>query len=588
MRWVRNFRLLVRVRSGSALLRRALVHLPRVPVPARLAGLRPPAWLRGQHPSGRLQGIGLAPRLQDLRLSARLGVLIVLGLVGIALVGLTGMSVASGLTAEISAMDRLSAAGSVSAHANMVQQSIRADVLLALDPAGAKEADIAALRILSHGKALRRDVATLGKARLGPKVRDGLASVGRMLDPYLGLAGDASNTDKWARDGVRQSISAFVQVSRTIEDRLVEVNKAVAAAVAEGKADSERTARAAKAKLLGLSLLTGAGLVGLAVWLARTITRPMGRMLEVLGAVARGDLTPRVGTVARDELGQMGRALDAALDRTSQMVVAITEGAVSLAGSSEELSATSTELGRSAEQTAARAASTSTTAQQVGTNVEVVARGAEELSASIREIAGQAAEATRVAADAGAKASVAQDVMASLGASSAEIGEVVKVITAIAEQTSLLALNATIESARAGEAGKGFAVVANEVKELAKETARATKVIAEKVSTIQTDTERAVVATTEIAEVVAGVHAISSSIASAVEEQTATTSEIHRSMTEAASGTSEIVSSAADVAGSAADTTAGADDALGAARSLASMAAELDALVSQFQVAVPA
>ena len=116
----------------------------------------------------------------------------------------------------------------------------------------------------------------------------------------------------------------------------------------------------------------------------------------------------------------------------------------------------------------------------------------------------------------------------------------VKVITSIAEQTNLLALNATIEAARAGEAGKGFAVVANEVKELAKETAKATEDISRKIDAIQGDTAEAVKAIKEIRGIIGQVNDIATTIASAVEEQTATTNEIGRNVAEAAQGDGDI------------------------------------------------
>src|SRR4029079_181014 len=139
-------------------------------------------------------------------------------------------------------------------------------------------------------------------------------------------------------------------------------------------------------------------------------------------------------------------------------------------------------------------------------------------------------------------------VMARLGESSTAIGNVVKVITSIAEQTNLLALNATIEAARAGDAGKGFAVVASEVKDLAQETARATEDISRRVDAIQSDTTNAVEAIAEISRIIAKINDYQVTIASAVEEQTATTGEMSRSVGDAANGTSEIAQTISEVA----------------------------------------
>ena len=159
-----------------------------------------------------------------------------------------------------------------------------------------------------------------------------------------------------------------------------------------------------------------------------------------------------------------------------------------------------------------------------------------------------------------------------------------KVITSIAQQTNLLALNATIEAARAGEAGKGFAVVANEVKELAKETAKATEEIGQKIDAIQGDTKAAVRAIGEISQIINQINDISNTIASAVEEQTATTNEIGRNVTEAAKGTEEIARNISGVATAAESTTSGAGDTQKAAIELSRMANELQSLVSRFRI----
>jgi len=161
---------------------------------------------------------------------------------------------------------------------------------------------------------------------------------------------------------------------------------------------------------------------------------------------------------------------------------------------------------------------------------------------------------------------------------------VVKVITSIAEQTNLLALNATIEAARAGEAGKGFAVVASEVKDLAQETARATGDISRRIEAIQTDSEAAVAAIARISEIIEEVNSYQTTIASAVEEQTATTSQMSRNVSEAATGSGSIAGNIEHVASAAQSSSTGIVEAQRAAAELAQLSGELSTLVSRFTV----
>jgi methyl-accepting chemotaxis protein len=265
-----------------------------------------------------------------------------------------------------------------------------------------------------------------------------------------------------------------------------------------------------------------------------------------------------------------------------QMIKAIRQNASSLASSSEELSAVSQQMSGNSQETSAQANVVSAASEQVSKNVQTVATGTEEMSASIREIAKNANEAAKVATSAVKVAETTTATVAKLGDSSIEIGKVIKVITSIAQQTNLLALNATIEAARAGEAGKGFAVVANEVKELAKETAKATEDISQKIEAIQTDTKGAVTAIGQISQIINQINDISNTIASAVEEQTATTNEMTRNVAEAAKGSSEIAQNITGVATAAQSTTEGANDTLKASSELARMASELQGLVSKF------
>ena len=290
-----------------------------------------------------------------------------------------------------------------------------------------------------------------------------------------------------------------------------------------------------------------------------------------------------LGYVLARLIARLTASLNRTLGQMSDTARSISENAVTLAGAAEQMTGVSQQMSATAEETAAQANVVSAAAEQVSHNVQTVSTATEEMSASIKEIAHNAHEAARVATTAVRAAETTDTAMSRLGESSMEIGKVVKVITSIAEQTNLLALNATIEAARAGEAGKAFAVVANEVKELAKETARATEDIGRKVEAIQTYTRGAVDAIGQIGAVIHQINDISNTIASAVEEQTATTNEIGRNVAEAARGSVEIAQNITAVAEAARNTTEGANNTQQAAAELAHMAAELQQLVGQFQ-----
>ena len=261
----------------------------------------------------------------------------------------------------------------------------------------------------------------------------------------------------------------------------------------------------------------------------------------------------------------------------------VAANAITLGAASEKLSEVSQLMSANAEETAVQSNVASAAAEQVSTNVAMVATAAEEMGASIKEIAKSANQAAKVATTAVKVAQTTNAKVAKLGESSAEIGNVIKVITSIAQQTNLLALNATIEAARAGEAGKGFAVVANEVKELAKQTAKATEDISRKIEAIQGDTKGAVEAIAQIGQIINQINDIQNTIASAVEEQTATTSEIGRNVSEAAKGSSEIAQNIMGVAQAARSTTEGASNMQLSARELSQMAAALQNVVAHFK-----
>jgi len=311
---------------------------------------------------------------------------------------------------------------------------------------------------------------------------------------------------------------------------------------------------------------------------------PLNEVITVLERIQSGDLTARVAGNYKGDLERLKDALNHTTENIARLMTQITQSATALGAASEELNAVSQQMAGASEETATQANVVSAASEQVSKNVNVVASGSEEMLASIREIAKSASEAARMARNAVSVADETNQKVAKLGASSEEIGKVIKVITSIAEQTNLLALNATIEAARAGEAGKGFAVVANEVKELAKETAKATEEIGQKIEAIQGDTHGAVEAIAKIGTIINQVNDVSNTIAAAVEEQTATTNEIGRNLAEAAKGTGEIARNISGVATAAESTTSGAADVQRAAKSLSEMAAQLQKIVAAFRI----
>jgi methyl-accepting chemotaxis protein len=316
---------------------------------------------------------------------------------------------------------------------------------------------------------------------------------------------------------------------------------------------------------------------------AAELKRKVDLMLDVVDAAARGDLTKQIPVTGDDAIGRLGQGLGAFFATMRQSMGGIAGNATTLGAASEELSSVAKEMTGNAGETTAQANVVSAAVEQVNRNIQTVATSTEEMTASIREIAKTASDAARVATSAVKAAETTNTIVSKLGESSADIGKVIKVITSIAQQTNLLALNATIEAARAGEAGKGFAVVANEVKELAKETAKATEDISQKIETIQTDTRSAVGAIGQISSIINEINGIQNTIASAVEEQTATTNEISRNVSDAARGSGEIAQNITSVARAAQGTSSGASDTERASAELATMAAALQKLVAQFK-----
>ena len=321
--------------------------------------------------------------------------------------------------------------------------------------------------------------------------------------------------------------------------------------------------------------------ITLTLWLSRRILRAIEQTRRVAERTASGDLTCKVTYTAQDELGQLAVSTNQMVSSLRDILFHIGKRAVTLASASEELSSVSSQMIVSAEETSRQASVVSSGSEQISRNVESVSVSVEEMIASIQEISKNTSEAAQVASIAATEAASTNTAVNKLGASSAEIGKVVQVINTIAQQTNLLALNAAIEAARAGGAGKGFAVVANEVKELAMETASATKDISLKIEAIQTDTTAAIQAIAKISDTIQQIKDISTSSL----RDRAATRRVGRDRAEPerrVRGSTE-APPASCVAQIAKDTAGGSENTQKAAEDLSRLATELRELTLRFQ-----
>jgi methyl-accepting chemotaxis protein len=281
------------------------------------------------------------------------------------------------------------------------------------------------------------------------------------------------------------------------------------------------------------------------------IQKPLKEFIKVFKKVTSGDLTVKAEVKSKDEIGELSNYLNDLVDSIRTQMKNILDKTNIINSASKGLLGISDESLTASNNLLSKTHEAASSSEQISANISTVSSSSEEMVSSVREIAKNTTTAAKITKEATDKANSASVVMNRLGTSSTEIGNIVKVITTIAEQTNLLALNATIEAARAGEAGKGFAVVADEVKNLAKETAKATEDITNKIKMIQDDSSNAIQVIKEIIDITSQVSDISNSIASAIEEQSVTSSEINRNLTEASKGTVTVAESNTSIASTA-------------------------------------
>ncbi|MDA9532602.1 methyl-accepting chemotaxis protein [Bradyrhizobium sp. CCBAU 25338] len=392
------------------------------------------------------------------------------------------------------------------------------------------------------------------------------------------------------------------------------------AALAEAaeRASAARDGALAMLALAAVAVLALLGtLGGVTVMLRRRVVTPLGRIADVIGALAAGQHEVEIPATGRnDEIGQVAGSLqhfkDSLLAKKAADEAAAVEAEAKLkrsqrvdqiarefetmigdvintvSSASSELEASAGTLTSTAAQSENVTATVAAASEQASTNVQTVAAAAEEMASSVDEISRQVQDSARIAGEAVQQAGRTNDHVGELARAAGRIGDVVELISQIAGQTNLLALNATIEAARAGEAGRGFAVVASEVKALAEQTAKATGEISQQIAGIQSATEDSVGAIKAIGDTITRMSEIASAIASAVEEQGAATREISRNVQQAARGTQQVSASIVDVQRGASQTGSASSNVLASARSLSGESSRLKVEVGKFLDAIRA
>jgi methyl-accepting chemotaxis protein len=517
--------------------------------------------------------------LSDLSVAKRLSSIVVAGLVVAGAVTGIGMWSQDRLTDEAVVLENLVHTKADLNHLDTRESELKVDMYRAAY--GEDTTDDAAEDVQTASEAL----AAAAEHDLPGDIDDSIGALRQSIEAFntftTGFVADAKDDPA----SVRGRYDTIAEENNKVDDQIEAIHERLDAEIATQEAAMADTRREARIWMIAVAVAGLLLALALAVPLARSILRPVRRVGDVVSALSRGDLTARTGITSKDEVGVMAAELDAALGNLSSAMERMSAHADTLAGAATELAATSSEIAGAARESSSQTNTAAAEADEISRNVQTVAAGGEEMGLSIREISQNTNQAAQIAAQAVNEAALATSSMERLGESSAEIGNVIKLITSIAEQTNLLALNATIEAARAGDAGKGFAVVASEVKDLAQETARATEDIGARVAAIQSDTSGTVEVIQRISEVIARINDYQTTIASAVEEQTATTAEMSRSIAEVATGATRIAGSISGMARTSSTSLEGVDQTSQASSEVARTAEELRGLVSSFRTA---
>jgi methyl-accepting chemotaxis protein len=505
-------------------------------------------------------------------------------------------------------------------------------------------ADTAALAGLSSVQTTAKDITSqylavstsvsAFVAKPEPKTADGVVARVKFLETLLVsiYANDEKITQRVTEIGdllkqYRASFAKLAENVKAIGKLNAEMTKSAGAILAlsgglrsdltadQRRIESDASATIGETERLILILALGGLAVGLvlAVMLGNGISRPMIAMCKAMRELASGNfdvVLPGLGR--KDELGEMAGAVEefklqavakaerdaaaseaqnkeASSARRAELIrfaddfeTAVGAIVSNVSASAVQLESAASTLTRTAETTQTLSSQVAGVSEQASANMQSVATATEELSVSVEEIGRQVSDSSRIAEAAVAQARETDGRIGKLSHAAQQIGEVVKLITAIAEQTNLLALNATIEAARAGEAGRGFAVVASEVKSLASQTAKATDEISSHIAGMQGATAESVAAIKEIGATIGQISSIATSIASAVEQQGAATQEIARSVQNVAQGTHTAATDIGEVNRGAAETGTASEEVLNSAKTLSSESTRLRAELDRF------
>ena len=496
---------------------------------------------------------------------------------------------------------------------DMMHDALRADVLAALlsaegTPVADKDSILADVK--DHAQTFRDAIAHARSLPLSSEILGAMENVSAPLDAYIRQAERMVEVAFTSPDRAFAELASFMAAFEDLEGANEAVSDLIVAEVEKTNAEAENTGTLVSWGVVLTALVSLAVMLGLSYVIVGSVVSPLRACVDAMARIGRGDISVRVEPGADDEIGSIARAVGQYRDTTEAMQKSEAEKAArvererraaetqresiemfevmaeqlvqALTQSSQTLDGNAQEMAKLADDTAAQAATAATGATEATKYVGTVASASEELTASVAEINRQVSTSATLAAEVASQAQQTNERVDSLKTAADQIGDVVKLIQAIAAQTNLLALNATIEAARAGEAGKGFAVVASEVKMLANQTSKATEDIGRQIDAIQAATDHSVEAIAGITESIGRIHQNITSIVSGTEQQGAATGEISRSVQGAAGRTSDVSQAMALVTERAKTSGAKANDVLAVAQEVGSQARTLRQTVDEF------